>query len=133
MKLLLDTNVVLDVLAAREPFLKASAQTLALVEQGKVKGFIAAHSVTTIHYLLSKHLSRKRAQAAIVQLLNVLQVAPVDQGVILQALSLGWPDFEDAVQAAAALNVKATHLITRNPRDFKTLPIEVLTPEEYLQ
>jgi len=132
-KLFLDANVVLDVLAAREPYLKASAQILGLVERGKVKGFIAAHSVTTIHYLLSKHLTRKRAQAAIAQLLNVLQVASVDHAVILQALSLGWPDFEDAVQAAAALNVKATVLITRNPRDFKTLPIEVLTPEEWLQ
>ena len=50
----------------------------------------------------------------------------------MQALSLGWPDFEDAVQAAAASKVKATHLVTRNPRDFKTLPIEVLTPEELL-
>ena len=67
------------------------------------------------------------------QLLNVLHVAAVDHAVILQALSLGWADFEDAVQAAAALNVKASHLITRNARDFKTLLIEVLTPEELLQ
>lgn len=133
MRVLFDANVVLDVLAAREPHLQASALALALVEQGKAKGFIAAHSVTTIHYLLSKHLSKKRAQAAIAQLLNVLQVASVDHSVLLQALSLGWPDFEDAVQAAAGLNVKATHLLTRNPRDFKTLPMDILTPEEFLR
>ena len=88
MKLFLDANVVLDVLAAREPYLKASAQILGLVERGKVKGFIAAHSVTMIHYLLSKHLTRKRAQAAIVQLLNVLQVASVDTTTIKLCLCI---------------------------------------------
>ena len=67
------------------------------------------------------------------QLLNLVQTAPVNHDVLLQALSLGWDDFEDAVQAAAALNVKATHLITRNPRDFTGLTIPVLTPEELIR
>ncbi|MBI3775313.1 MAG: PIN domain-containing protein [Gammaproteobacteria bacterium] len=133
MKLLLDANVVLDVLAMREPHWKASAGVLARVESGKAKGLIAAHSVTTIYYLLSKHLNRKKARAAIVQLLNVLDVAAVDHHVVSDALSLGWEDFEDAVQAAAALHAKATHLISRNPKDFATLTIPVLTPDEFLR
>lgn len=133
MKLLLDANVVLDVLAMREPHWKASAGVLARVESGKAKGLIAAHSVTTIYYLLSKHLNRKKARAAIVQLLNVLDVAAVNHHVILDALSLGWEDFEDAVQAAAALHAKATLLISRNPKDFAPLTIPVLTPDEFLR
>lgn len=133
MKLLLDANVVLDVLAMREPHWKASAGILARVESGKAKGLIAAHSVTTIYYLLSKHLNRKKARAAIVQLLNVLDVAAVDHHVVSDALSLGWEDFEDAVQAAAVLHAKATHLISRNPKDFSTLTIPVLTPDEFLR
>jgi len=66
-------------------------------------------------------------------LLNLAQTAPVNHDVLLHALSLGWDDFEDAVQAASALNAKATHLITRNPRDFTGLTIPVLTPEELVR
>lgn len=132
MRLFLDANVVLDVLAVREPYWAASARVLEAVEQGRAVGLIAGHSVTTIYYLLSKHLSRRKARAAVVQLLSLVQTAGVDHEVLLQALSLGWDDFEDAVQAAAALNAKATHLITRNPRDFAGLNIPVLTPEEFI-
>lgn len=133
MKLFLDANVVLDVLAEREPHWKASARVLAEVEKRRATGLIAAHSVTTVYYLLSKHLNRRKARAAIVQLLNLVQTAPVNHDVLLHALSLGWDDFENAVQAAAALNAKATHLITRNPRDFTGLTIPVLTPEELIR
>jgi predicted nucleic acid-binding protein len=132
-RLFFDVNVVLDVLAAREPHLRASARVLAEVERGRAKGFVAAHGVTTIYYLLAKHLNRRRARAAVVQLLGLVRAAPVDHEVLLQALSLGWDDFEDAVQAAAALKAKATHLITRNPRDFAGLAMPVLTPEEFVQ
>lgn len=133
MRLFLDANVVLDVLAEREPHWKASARVLAEIEKHRATGLIAAHSVTTIYYLLSKHLNRRKARAAIVQLLNLVQTAPVNHDVLLHALSLGWDDLEDAVQAAAALNAKATHLVTRNPRDFAGLTIPVLTPEELIR
>ncbi|MHB1587904.1 MAG: type II toxin-antitoxin system VapC family toxin [Acidiferrobacteraceae bacterium] len=133
MKLLLDTNVLLDVLARREPHWEASARVLSRIEAGDAQGLIAAHGVTTVHYLLSRHLTRKKADVAISQLLDLLQVAPLDHGIMLRALALNWRDFEDAVQAAAALGAKATHLITRNPRDFAALGIPVLTPEEFLR
>jgi predicted nucleic acid-binding protein len=133
LKLLLDTNIVLDVLAKREPFWHASARVMAYVNGRKVQGLIAAHTLTTIYYLLSKHLNRKKARSAIIQLLEVLHVATVDHKVILEALSLNWNDFEDSVQAAAALQSNATHIITRNPRDFSSLVIPVLTPEEFLR
>ena len=132
MRLFLDTNVVLDVLAAREPHWKASARVLAAIDKPRVVGLVAAHSITTIYYLLSKHLTRTRARAAVVELLGLVQTAAVDHEVLLHALSLGWNDFEDAVQAAAALGSKATHLITRNPRDFARLTIPVLSPEEFV-
>jgi predicted nucleic acid-binding protein len=131
-KLFFDANVVLDVLAAREPYWKASAKALDAVHGEGVTGLVAAHSVTTIYYLLSKHLDRRKARAAVVELLALLKVAPVDNEVLLTALSLGWDDFEDAVQAAAAIAAGATHLITRNPRDFAGLSIPVSTPEEFV-
>jgi len=128
----LEANVVIDVLAARELHWRASARVLTIVEKQRTKALVAAHSITKIYYLLSRHLNRRKARAAVVDLLNLVQVAAVDHDVLLQALSLGWDDVEDAVQAAAALAAGATHLITHNPRDFSGLTIPVVTPDEFI-
>ncbi len=133
MRLLLDTNVVLDVLANRQPQIKESAAVLTFIEAGHATGLLAAHSVTTLHYLLHKHLGQKKATAAIADLVSLLRVVPVDHETILLALSLGWRDFEDAVQAAAAIRAKATHIITRNPKDYRNLSLPVMRPEEFLR
>lgn len=131
-KVLFDANVVLDVLTKREPHYAKSWSAWALVEQRQVIGFLAAHSVTTIYYLVAKNLNRTEARSAIKQLTQVFQIATVDQAVIHQALTLEWPDFEDAVQMAAALNVNADYLLSRNPTDFKDTPIPVLSPLNFL-
>ncbi len=128
--LLLDLNVVLDVLQRREPHFEASARVWAAVEEGHLRGFVAAHSVTTLFYLLAQYLDRNRAIAAIHDLVEVFSVACVDEAVIHRALSYGWKDFEDAVQMAAAAGVEADFLITRNPKDFVTGPVAVLQPAE---
>ena len=133
MRLLLDANVVLDVLANRQPQIKESAAVLTFIEAGHATGLLAAHSVTTLHYLLHKHLGPKKAAAAIADLVSLLRVVPVDHETILLALSLGWRDFEDAVQAAAAIRAKATHIITRNPKDYRNLSLPVMLPEEFLR
>ncbi len=128
--LLLDLNVVLDVLQKREPHYEASARVWAAVEEGDLKGFVAAHSVTTLFYLLTQHLDRNQTIAAIHDLVEVFSVARVDEVVIRHALSYGWRDFEDAVQMAAAAGVDADFLITRNPKDFPAGPARVLRPAE---
>ena len=128
--LLLDLNVVLDVLQRREPHYEASARIWAAVEEGHLRGFVAAHSVTTLFYLLTRYLDRNQALAAIHDLVDVFSVAAVDESVVRRALSYGWKDFEDAVQMAAAAGAGADFLITRNPKDFATGPVAVLQPAE---
>ncbi len=125
---LVDANVTLDVLAKRESHYAASAAVWALVEQGEIEGLLAAHTVTTLHYLVTKHLDRRQANLTITKLLQVFGVATVDQQVILKALTLGWKDFEDAVQMAAAFNAQVDYLVTRNPKDFKGELVRVLQP-----
>lgn len=132
MRLFFDLNVILDVLGRREPWFEHSAAILSLVEEGAAKGFVAAHSVTTLDYLLAKHQGRERATTALVELLGLVRAASVDHDVLLKALSLGWTDFEDAVQAICALDLNADHLITRDPEDFPNLSISVVTPSELL-
>ena len=132
MKLFLDVNVVLDVLGKRQPFYKSSARVLSLAVEGRAEAFLAAHTVTTIFYLMQKYFGRMRAHAVLLDLLNLIKVVAVDEEILKEALSLNWKDYEDAVQAVAAIKSKCTHLITRNVRDFSSLTLKVMTPEEFL-
>ncbi len=132
MKIFLDVNVILDVLADREPWAVDAATLLSLLESDEIEGVVAAHSITTLHYLTSRHLSQKRATAALVDLLKLVSIVPVDQDVILKALSLGWSDFEDAIQGVCAIEAGAEFLITRDADLFDALSIPALTPAEFL-
>jgi predicted nucleic acid-binding protein len=128
LQVLIDLNVILDVLQRREPFYEMSARVLASVETRRITGWVAAHSLTTLFYLLSKHRSVDQARVALTELLNLLSVAPVDHAVIEQTLNLPYQDFEDAVQMMAAVQIGADYVITRNPRDYRPgpLPAELL-------
>lgn len=132
LRTLIDLNPVLDVFHKREPFYPTSALVLAAAEAGRIQGYIAAHSVTTLYYLLAKHRSAAEAKAAIGDLIRFLQVAAVNQSVIDQALVIEMADFEDAVQAAAAVAVGADYVITRNVADFKRSPVKAILPAELL-
>lgn len=132
MKLFVDTNVVLDVLAQREPWFGDSARLLAHIELGSASGHIAAHTLTTLHYLLAKHLGQQKTAAVLIDLTAMLRVEPVDHAVLQQALALGWCDFEDAVQAVVAAQCRADYLVTRNPRDFRQSLVPVITSSEFL-
>ncbi len=129
---LIDINILLDVLQMREPFFEASARILALVEAGRIKGYIAAHSVTTLFYLIQKDQSSAQARANITSLLQFLEIAPVDQNTIEQALNLDYRDFEDAVQMISALQCKAEYLITRNIPDYQPALLPVIQPVDFL-
>ena len=130
--ILIDLNIVLDVLQRREPFFEASARLLAAVETGLLEGFIAAHSITTLFYLIQKDKSSAEARASITNLLQFLKIAPVNQSTIDQALNLDYDDFEDAVQMISALQCKAEYLITRNITDFQPPLLPVLQPIDFL-
>jgi len=129
---LIDINILLDVLQMRKPFYEASARLLALVEIGQIKGYIAAHSITTLFYLIQKDLSSAQARANITSLLQFLEIAPVDQNTIEQALNLDYRDFEDAVQMISALQCKAEYLITRNAADYQPALLPVIQPVDFL-
>ena len=132
MRLFFDLNVILDVLARRDPWLDHSAALLSLVEENRAEGYVAAHSVTTLYYLLSKHHGAERATTALVDLLGLVRAVNVDHETLLKALSLRSSDLEDAVQAVCALTIDADYLVTRNTRDFPSLSIAVVSPSELL-
>lgn len=127
-RLLYDINVVLDVLLAREPHLEASARALDLVPRGVVDGYIAAHAVTTIFYLVERAAGPASGRQHLATILSRLKVAPVDDAIVRQALASPLPDFEDAVTAVAAKQVRARVVVTRNGGDFDGGPLAPMTP-----
>ena len=129
---LFDVNVVLDVLANRVPHVDDSAKALGLAETGLLEGVVAAHTLTTLHYLLERDLGAVRARRVLADLLRVVRVAAVDEGRIRQALALGWRDFEDALQAVCAEGEECEYLVTRDKAGFKKAAIRVVTPGELL-
>jgi predicted nucleic acid-binding protein len=128
-RILFDTNVVLDVLLDRQPYAEASAAAWAAVETGISKGMLAAHAVTTIHYLVRKERGNIKASRIVSAILRVFGVAAVDGAVVQEALQLPFSDFEDAVTAAAARLAGCECIVTRDPKRFRGSPVRSLTPE----
>ncbi len=128
-RILVDTNVVLDVLLDRQPYAEASGSVWAAVETGVSEGRLSAHAVTTLHYLVRKELGNIKARHMISTILRVYGVARVDAAVIQEALQLSAPDFEDAVTAAAARLADCDFIVTRDPKWFRGSPVRALTPE----
>ena len=132
LKVLFDLNIILDVLQERAEFYEFSALLLAYAETGDLQGWVAAHSVTTLFYMIAKDKSPEQARVAITSLLQILRIAPIDQSTIEQALDLPYRDFEDAVQMIAALQIQADYLLTRNVKDYQPAPLAVVQPAELL-
>ena len=132
LRVLIDLNVILDVLQRREPFYAMSSGVLALAETGAIEGLVAAHSLTTLFYLVSRYDSAERARVVLGDLISFLSVASVDGDVIGHALRLPYRDFEDSVQMVAAVRSGAHYLVTRNVHDYQAGPLPALEPAEML-
>ena len=132
MRVLFDTDVVLDLLLDREPHSEFAALLIAEVERGRLSGYLCATSITTIHYLASKAIGAAGAREQIRKLLSLFEVATVNRAVFNGALETKFRDFEDAVSHEAARLVEAMAIVTRNLHDFRTSVIPVYSPEDLL-
>lgn len=133
MRLLLDTNIILDYLLHREPFYCDSRTVILLGCTGESETYIPASTATDINYFLKKEYGSARAQEIIENDLDFLKLAPITQTEVSQALSLRWRDFEDAVIATTAEAINADFIVTRNQKDFKLSKIKALSPTELLR
>jgi predicted nucleic acid-binding protein len=131
-RILLDTNVVLDIALRRPPFYQASARILDASDFDRFHLFITASSATDLYYVLRKEKGRDAGLRFIERLLNSVDACNVDEKVLVAALNAGFIDFEDAVQNAAAMANGIEMIVTRNKPDFAASPLPVLTPEEFV-
>lgn len=127
-RFLLDVNVLLDLVLDRAPFGKPASALWAAAEREEIEALVSAHSVTTVFYLVSRERSAALARRVVSELLVVPSVAAVDEAVLRRAMALAWPDFEDAVCAAAAEAARCDILVTRDPKDFTDSPVLALDP-----
>lgn len=131
-RILFDTNVLLDVLLRREPWLEASSRAWDAHASGLVEGYVAAVSFTDLFYVLSKLSGRDSARKAIRACLATFAVAAVDREVLLIADALPGEDFEDNVQAACAQALGLDAIVSRDTSGFSAAMVPVLTPAELL-
>lgn len=132
MRVLLDTNVVLDVLLARRPFVVASAEVFGLVEHSRIEGLLCATTVTTIDYLLTQAMPRPTARQALQKILALFEIAPVNRAVLEEAIRSKVTDFEDAVLDQAGRLAGAEVIVTRNLSDFRLASLKAVGPDELL-
>jgi predicted nucleic acid-binding protein len=130
MRLLLDLNIVLDVVQKRPPHYDASARILDFALKKKC-GCIAAHALTTLHYLVEKYAGKQQSDELIDWLLQNFAIVPADKEIFLRARNLQFSDFEDAVICASAEKKACDFIITRNSKDFSGSTIPALTPGEF--
>jgi len=133
MTLLIDTDILIDIALKRTPFYEYSAKMIDSIENKKIKGFIAWHSISNFYYLTAANSSNDKAKEFIKDLLDFIKVAVTDTGSALKALQLNVPDFEDALQISAALSCNADFIITRNIKHYKNSPITAITPESFFK
>lgn len=133
MRVLLDTNVLIDVLAKREPFYRDALMVLKYSEMGRITGIITASCVTDIMYILRKYLQAPQLRKSVQSLVSILDVCDVTKEDILQAFALEMADYEDALQAQCASKSDTQYVITRNTKDFINSPINAIEPEKFLE
>jgi len=127
MRLMLDTNIIVDVLSKRDGY-EESLQLVKYCELGRVEGFVSVITVTDIMYILRKHIDPSLVREAVQTLLLIVDVASVLKSDITSGFSSDMKDYEDAVQASCAERMKADYIVTRNINDFLKSPIPAILP-----
>lgn len=132
MKLIIDSNVLLDVLYAREPHFEKSLSVWRLCEAGKLQGFVSVLTFANIVYIMRKELDEEKIKDCWEKLSKIFVFVDLRVADIAMATERKGKDFEDELQMVAAKRVEADYIITRNIKDFRDSSIPALTPSEFM-
>ena len=133
MIILIDLNVLLDVVLAREPWAQDAKQLFDKVAAGHYEAVIAAASVPTLFYITRKLKNLEAAFAAVDMTIASFRSIELNEAVLKQARSLAGSDFEDNIQIACSVYAGADFIVTRDRQGFVSSPIEAIETAEFLR
>jgi predicted nucleic acid-binding protein len=133
MKILIDTNVILDNILDRGEFADDAMRVIELCETNAVDGYMSASTVTDIIFIARKSIPNDLLYASLTDLFEVIDICSVTKSDIMSALHRNVRDFEDAVQDECAYGVGASYIVTRNLRDFTTSKVKAIAPGDFLK
>lgn len=134
MRILIDTNIILDFLSPREPFFQDASLLFQAIDTGEITGYVAATTLTDIFYISRKHTkSLEKARQVIFDVLTILIICPTDRAVLESAFNSGLTDFEDAVQIFSAVAQSLDAIVTRDAKGFLSSSIPVYSIQQLLQ
>jgi predicted nucleic acid-binding protein len=132
-QVLIDTNIILDVLFDRQPFVEDAVKLWQLVEAKRIIGYLTATTLTNIFYIARKQLGAERVREIIADLLAIFEIYPVNKEILSNALSLPFTDYEDAVQEAVARQAGVDAIITRNLADYANSTLNIMTAGDIMR
>ncbi len=134
MRVLLDTNVILDQISLRQPFFNDSHRIIELCTNKKIEGFVAAHSVTNIFYILRHEMSLEERRSVLIGFCKLLTVVGIDKEKLIASLENEYfSDVEDCLQTECAKSCGADYIVTRNVKDFQSSAVPAILPDEFLK
>ncbi len=134
MKILVDTNIILDVLLKREPHIKSAQIIMIKCADREITGYLAAHSIPNIFYVLRKEYSQEERRKFIRNLCEIFRISDLNAEKIISAIdNEQFSDFEDCLQEECAVAEVVDYIVTRNPADFKKSRVKVIEPDDFVR
>ena len=133
MRVLMDTNVILDIAIGREPHFSDSSSLFKKLDRDKISGFVTVTTITDIYYIAKRILGHQGTLDFIINLIEVIDVLEVNREILIISLSSRFPDFEDAIQSFVSLANKLDYIITRNQKDYINSEIKAISPKDFLE
>jgi len=134
MRILVDTNILMDYIANREPFAENAEKIITLCIEKEINGCISAHTITNLFYILRKDLPSEKRRSTLLKLCRVFTVIGIDYLKLETALQKDkFEDLEDCLQDECAKEFTADYIVTRNIKDFENSIIQAIEPDEFLE
>lgn len=133
MKVLIDTNVILDVLCNRAGFVEDSLKVFKYCEANQITGYISALSVPNIVYIMRKELDNGKIKEILTTLTSLFSVVDLRESDLVKATDLDFSDYEDALQSVCAVRAKVNYIVTRNIKDYKNSNVPAIKPAELFE
>ena len=132
MRVLIDTNVLMDYLTKREPYFESALKVVTACMLKKANGYLAAHSILNLFFILRHDYTNEQRRVMLQNMCVLFQIVEIDREILLAALAdKSFPDFEDGVQARCAEACQADYIITRNERDFVSSAVPAIHPDVF--